>query len=234
MSVTNLKKPIRKLGRRTAMAPKMGPDELAKIALSLIAERHFASVTIKDIARAAKINGAMIYYHYKDKEHLCRAALENAIDEAFQLYAQHGDSQNYADAAEAIDAWFDVHVTLYKQLRNVVKISIDRNSVIGLFPKGHDPIERFYRHENEILQNFIREGIEDGVFRKVDPAAVATMISTSLDGALARTFILEEFDIVGTVEEFKQAVRLHLTHGVSKPRVARGGKGTRGGRKSRK
>src|SRR3546814_4144430 len=81
----------RKLGRRTAMAPKMGTEELAKIALGLMAERHFASVTIKDIASAAKVNGAMIYYHFKDKEHLFRSALENAIDAEFELYAQHGD-----------------------------------------------------------------------------------------------------------------------------------------------
>src|SRR3546814_5437959 len=94
-------------------------------------------------------------------------------------------------------------------MRNVVKISVDRSSVIELFPKGQDPIGRFYRHENEILQNFIREGIAEGNFRKVDPAAVATMISTSLDGALARTFILKDFDIVGPGEEFQQAVRLH-------------------------
>ena len=224
-----------KLGRRTAMAPKMGADDLARIALGLFAERHFASVTIKDIARAAKINSAMIYYYYEDKEHLFRAALENAVDEAFQAYARHGDSRNFADAVEAIDAWFDVHVALYKQLRNVVKISVDRNSIIGLFPKGQDPIKRFYRHENKILQNFIREGVEKGIFRDVDPSVIATMISTSLDGAMARTFILDDFDIVGTVEEFKQAVRLYLTHGVSEAKAKRGGKGkgSRSGRKSK-
>src|SRR3546814_13328251 len=66
--VASLKKPTRKLGRRTAMAPKMGSEELAKIALGLMAERHFASVPIKDIASAAKVTGAMIYYHFKDKE----------------------------------------------------------------------------------------------------------------------------------------------------------------------
>src|SRR3546814_19653123 len=89
--VASLKKPTRKLGRRTAMAPKMGSEELAKIALGLMAERHFASVTIKDIASAAKVNGAMIYYHFKDKEHLFRSARANAIDAEFELYAQHGD-----------------------------------------------------------------------------------------------------------------------------------------------
>src|SRR3546814_10411087 len=123
------------------MAPKMGSEELAKIALGLMAERHFASVTIKDIASAAKVNGAMIYYHFKDKEHLFRSALENAIDEAFELYAQLGDSQNYANAAAAIDAWFDVPVTIYKQMRNVLKISVDRNSVIEIFQIGEHPSE---------------------------------------------------------------------------------------------
>src|SRR3546814_9025542 len=38
--VASLKKPTRKLGRRTAMAPKMGSEELAKIALGLMAERQ--------------------------------------------------------------------------------------------------------------------------------------------------------------------------------------------------
>src|SRR3546814_14207924 len=82
----------RKLGRRTAMAPKMGSEELAKIALGLMAERHFASVTIMDIASAAKVTGAMIYYHFKDKEHLFRSALANAIDRQQSVVQGKGGS----------------------------------------------------------------------------------------------------------------------------------------------
>ena len=197
-------------GRRTANRSRPGADDLARIALDLFAERHFASVTIKDIGRAAKVNSAMIYYYYKDKEHLFRAAIESAIDEAFDLFAKHCDNETHEDPAEAIIAWFDTHVTLYKRLRNVVKISVDCKGIVGKVPGANEPIKRFYRHENEILQNLIRKGIESGLFRKVDPSVVATMISTILDGVLARSIFLKNFEMVETVEEFKRSILLYL------------------------
>lgn len=200
----------RRPGRRTANRPRSGPDELARIALDLFAERHFASVTIKDIGRAANVNSAMIYYYYQDKEHLFLAAIESAIDEAFDLYAKHCNSEIHEDPAETILAWFDTHVTLYKQLRNVVKISVDCKGVVGKVPGAMEPIKRFYRHENEILQTLIRKGIDNGLFHKVDPSVVATMISTILDGTLARSIFLKDFQMVETVEEFKRSIMLYL------------------------
>lgn len=196
-----------KLGRRNAAASGPGPEELARIALDLFAERHFSSVSIRDIGRAAKVNSSMIYYHYRDKEDLFRAAIETAIAEAFQLFSDHCSSAAHEDAVDAIDNWLDVHVTLHKQLRSVIKISMDCKGVIGV----HDePIKRFYRYENKMLEGIIREGIEKGLFRKVDPPVVAAMISTMLDGTMARSFFLKDFDMVRTVDEFKRAIRLHL------------------------
>lgn len=204
-----LKRSEPKLGRRTAGASGPGPEELARIALELFAERHFASVSIRDIGRAANINSSMIYYHYRDKEHLFRAAIETAIDEAFELFSNHCNSAAHENAADAIDKWFDVHVQLSTQLRNVVKISLDCKGVVGV-PDADEPIKRFYRHENSILQDVIREGMAQGIFDKVDPAAVATMISTMLDGIMARSFFIEDFDMIGTVRQFKRALWLHL------------------------
>jgi AcrR family transcriptional regulator len=194
-----VEKPIEpKLGRRSAEHSGPTRAELAKIALELFAERHFASVSIRDIGRAAKVNSSMIYYHFKDKEHLFRAAIDTAIEEAFQL--------------------FDVHVALSKQLRNVVKIGLDCKGVIGV-AEAEEPIKRFYRHESEIIQRYIREGTSQGLFRKVDAPVVATMISTILDGVMARSFILPDFEMVKTVGEFKEALWQYL--GYHGPRTRR-------------
>ncbi len=203
-------KPNPKAGRRAADTSRPGADNLARIALDLFAEHHFASVTIKDIGLAAKVNSAMIYYYYKDKGDLFRAAIESAIDEAFLLFDRHCNHDNHANAADALGAWFDIHVQLYKPLRNVVKISLDCKGFVGNMPRAKEPIQRFYRHENEILQKFVREGIEQGIFEHRDPSTVATMISTILDGVLARSFFLRDFDMLKTVEEFKKAVWLYL------------------------
>jgi AcrR family transcriptional regulator len=219
-----------KLGRRSAADSGPGPNELAKIALDLFAERHFASVSIRDIGRAADVNSSMIYYHFKDKEDLFRAAIETAIDEAFQLFDTRCNSGHYDNPAQAIEDWFDIHVQLNKQLRNVIKISLDCKGVIGV-PEADEPIKRFYRHEHEILRNYIREGIDQGLFRPVDPNVNATMISTILDGVMARSFFLEHFDLVGTVSEFKQALWDHLGYKAGTAKAVRAVKATSGTRK---
>ncbi len=210
-------------GRRASHASRPDARELARIALDLFAERNFASVSIKDIGRAAKVNSAMIYYYYKDKEHLFRAAIDSAIDEAFLLFDLHCNNEKHESPADAIGAWFDIHVRLYLQLRNVVKISLDCKGIVGNIPKANEPIQRFYRHEREILRKFILEGIDGGIFRAVDPSIAATMISTILDGVLARSFFLKDFAMVKTVEEFKQAIWLYLGYraGDTLPRASK-------------
>jgi AcrR family transcriptional regulator len=38
--------------------------KLMSVAMDLFCQRDFASVTIKDIARVAKVNSALIYYYF--------------------------------------------------------------------------------------------------------------------------------------------------------------------------
>lgn len=218
---TTTKQPAVKLGRRTSNMSGPSADELARIALGLFAERHYSSVTIKDISRAANVTSAMIYYHFSDKQDLFRASIETAIDEAFELFESHIGTKKHSTPAEAISDWLDIHVALSKQLRSVVKISLDCKGVIGNLPEGHEPIKRFYRHEDKILRKSLREGIEQGMFRKVNPAVVSTMISTILDGVMARSIILSDFDMQRTVKEIKDALWRHLDYKEPKPKGRR-------------
>ena len=42
-------------------------DAMTEVALTLFAERNFASVTIKDIGTALGVNTALIYYYFDSK-----------------------------------------------------------------------------------------------------------------------------------------------------------------------
>jgi AcrR family transcriptional regulator len=207
-----------KLGRRAAETAGPGADDLARIALDLFAERHFASVTIKDIGSAANVNSAMIYYHYKDKLALFNAAIDSAMNEAFRLFADHCHNDKHDNAVSAIEAWLDVHVRLHKRLRNVIKISLDCTG--PEFSDARSSIRRFYAHESKILQEIIRDGIASGYFRRVEPSIIATMISAFLDGVLARSLILKDFDILKTVKEFKLTLWLHLGYRPAQARAS--------------
>lgn len=183
-------------------------EELARIALRLFSERHFSSVSIRDIGRAANVNSAMIYYHFKDKRDLFRTAIETTTDDAFALFEKRCNSAIHDDAADAINRWLDVHVALSGELRKLFKITVDCKGLV-------EPIKQYYRRESQILQNVIREGVAQQIFRRFDPLLVAIMISITLDGIMARSLFIEEFDIDGTILEFKKALCKHLGYRAS-------------------
>jgi AcrR family transcriptional regulator len=199
-----------RLGRRNSRETRQSAGDLARVALDLFADRHYASVSIKEIGRAAGVNPAMIYYYFESKESLFAAAIKNAIDEAFQLFDEHCHIDDHEDAWAAIRAWFDIHLILHKRLRNVVKISLDANRLSNVSPDAIQSINHFYRQENEILQGFIRRGMESGLFQPVDPNRIAIMISVSLDGIMAHSLIREDFDMRATAEDFEKSIALRL------------------------
>lgn len=197
-------------GRRAAADRSPGAEEIAKIALDLFAERHFSLVTIKDIGRAAGVNSAMIYYYFKDKNELFRAAIDNAIQEAFLLFTKHREMGSYADANDAIRSWFDVHMVLHRQLRNVIKIGIDCNCFRESLPDVMEPIRHFYVEERRILRDIFSSHESTRHMSDSESTALATLISTSLDGILTRSLLLDDFDMTETARDFEQLISCFL------------------------
>lgn len=52
---------------------------LLRAARDLFAHRDFRAVSVRDIARAAHVNPAMVHYHFGDKQGLYRAMLEETL-----------------------------------------------------------------------------------------------------------------------------------------------------------
>jgi AcrR family transcriptional regulator len=182
--------------------------ELAAVALDLFAERNFASVTIKEIAKAADVNTALIYYYFESKADLFRAAIEFAIDQAFrnfrQLQARH-DSP-----ADVIDDWLNNHVQLYAPIHKFVKISLDYSGSDTSIPVIDRQIRQFYDEEARILSGCIRQGIHTGLFAGVDPESLALFISTYLDGVMVRSVIHGDFDLNQAISALRQRIWIQL------------------------
>ena len=185
--------------------------ELAAVALDLFAERNFASVTIKDIARAANLNTALIYYYFESKEDLFRAAIEYAVDQAFRnfrrLQARHDNP------ADIIGDWLNNHVQLYAPIHKFVKVSLDYAGSAARIPVIDRQIRQFYDEEKRILSGCIRQGIEDGLFAPVDPESIALFISTHLDGVMVRCVILDDFDLNQAIVVLRREIWTQLGYG---------------------
>jgi TetR/AcrR family transcriptional regulator, upper aerobic nicotinate degradation pathway regulator len=179
-------------------------DKFLAASLDLFAERNFASVTIKDIAKALNVNTALIYYYFDSKTDLFRATIEHAVARAFENVRALDDRS--ADPPAIIAAWLSNHVNKYAEIHRFVKIALDFRGAHEADPDIANTIENFYVEERKLLSKIIREGIRRGMFKPVDPNRMAQFISTYLDGCMVRSVILPDFDLKGAVRDLHQRV----------------------------
>jgi AcrR family transcriptional regulator len=179
-------------------------EELARVALDLFAERNFASVTIKDIARESGVNAALIYYYFESKEDLFRAVIEHAVDQAFENVRML--RERHQSPLDIIDDWLNNHVQLFEPIHKLVKISLDYSGAQTRVPSIDRSIRQFYDEEARMLSNCIRQGVAEGMFSPVDPEELALFISTYLDGLMVRSVILPDVDLAQYINYLRQHI----------------------------
>ena len=187
---------------RKAAAPKGRAEKLMNVAMQLFSRRDFASITIKDIAAAAKVNSALIYYYYKNKEDLFRAMIEHAILQALDNYARL--KARHADPTHMIDDWFDNNVQMSSLIRQLVKVMIDYCHGSMRMEPVDTLICRFYKEETAIIANSIRQGIAKGIFQNVDPEKTARFVSVHLDGIMVAAMVRPGFDVSVAIADLRQ------------------------------
>ncbi len=179
-------------------------EEFLAAALDLFAERNFASVTIKDIATAIGVNTALIYYYFESKTDLFRATIEYAVENAFESMREVEGRDS--DPANLITAWLDYHVDRHAEIHRFVKIALDYRSAHEGDPTIEKSIASFYSNERRLLSRFIRRGIEQGQFKRVDPDRMTQFISTYLDGCMVRSVIHQDFNLPAAVNDLHRHV----------------------------
>jgi len=174
-------------------------DTFLAASLDLFAERNFASVTIKDIAKALGVNTALIYYYFDSKTDLFRATIEHAVARAFENVRKLDDKG--ADPATVLTAWLENHVSKFAEIHRFVKIALDFRGSHEGNPEIARTIDRFYEEERRMLSKVIRQGIKQGIFKPADPIRLGQFISTYLDGCMVRSVILSDFDLEAAVRD---------------------------------
>jgi AcrR family transcriptional regulator len=189
------------------------------VALELFARRGFSSVTIKDIAKSAKINSALLYYYFDSKEDLFKSSIENAILRALENYARL--KQKHTDPVDLINDWFENNVEMANSFRKLVKIMLDySNSEIRL-ASVDALIKQFYKEEMSILATSIRRGVETGVFEALDADRLAEFASLHLDGIMTGSMIRTNLELSRAISDLKELFWSRLGYHMKSPAVNR-------------
>jgi len=183
-------------------------EAMRAAALDLFSQQNYSTVTIKDIATAIDSNSALIYYHFGSKEELFLEVVTTTVDKAFRKFEDVRASAKSPE--EVIFLWIEIHIIHFVLLQKLAKISLDYASTRNRTPSVDRAIGRFYDREFVVLGEAISAGIEQGLFRPVDPRRMSIFISTFLDGCLFRNVMFPRFSYRRAMQDMRRFVLDHL------------------------
>jgi AcrR family transcriptional regulator len=187
-------------GRRKKSAPNQ-TERLMLVGLDLFSKKDFSAVTIKNIARAARVNSALIYYYFQNKEDLFKASIEYAILQALENYTRL--KEKHSNPVDLINDWFENNIEMSTSFRKLIKIMLDYSNSLARLTSVDRLIKHFYKEEMSILSSSVREGVALGLFEPVDPEQAAQFASVHLDGIMVASMIRSDFDLEAAVANLR-------------------------------
>lgn len=180
-----------------------------------LCKHGYANLSIQKIADEFDMTAAVLHYHYDTKENLLAAFLEHLLDE----YAAQFDIEKIENPRDRLLAFIDSLL--------VVLVGIDDSDrpierADDRPPLGREELsmallelraqagrndgfsEQFtinYDYAWDLMVATIEEGIEQGVFREVDPEQVATLLLSTMLGGRAYHVSLTHDDVAPTVRD---------------------------------
>ena len=143
------------------------PEARARIAAaaeSLFAARGYDGTAIRDIAKKAGVNGAMIHYYFGSKEGLYRAILETAASKVRALLVD--TSSRAGSTRDRLANFVDAYAEYILNHPNLARI-LYREMLTG--GKHIMQVAQKYAVTNyTILRNTIAEGVQAGELRPID------------------------------------------------------------------
>jgi len=149
--------------------PEQTRAAILQAAMSEFAQEGVAGARTDAIARAARVNKALLYYYFKDKEALYGAVLDQAFAGLSQhvLAALNSDLRPREKYLAYVGAHFD-YIASNPVLPRIAQrewMSAGRNAS----PHLRHIVQRYLRPIFLKVSEVLREGIAAGEFRRVDP-----------------------------------------------------------------
>lgn len=209
-------------GKRTPNSvgrPKAGSvtieaqDAIANAALPLFASMSFAAVSTKDIAAAAGLNTALIYYYFGSKDELFRRTVLIAANDAGQRFRALDPAS--CGAGQFVSDWLSCHEAEFAIVARLLRISMGYAAIPDRHQNVDDAIAGFHSDTRQMLRDALARGVADKTFASIEVDLTVSFVATFLDGVYLRAIIFPDYDPKPEIDELRTFLdsRLRATEG---------------------
>jgi len=156
-------------------------DEIMRATYRALCKHGYAQLTMQDIADEFDKSRSLLHYHYDTKEELLLAFLDHLIG----WVGDRLDESETERPLERLEEFIEKFVLDPDEERRatfaLALLELRLQAVHNEQFRGK--LAAHYRGNTEAVAEIIEDGIEEGVFREVDPYRTGEAIYTALEGA---------------------------------------------------
>lgn len=192
--------------------------QIIEAGMQTIAQRGCANVTMDDICKAAGLSKGGLAHYYSSKKELFKAVFQSFFDHIFQRSRETMDRfDTPLDKVLSFDWLYDRQdpdMTVgYPLLWDFMAICMHDEDYRVIF---HDWIGNWVT----LLSSALREGLQNGQFKELDPVATARTISAIYQGICARWYLdPQSHSSEWAISSFQDAIGGLLTPYLTENRV---------------
>ncbi|WP_222915507.1 TetR/AcrR family transcriptional regulator [Natrinema sp. SYSU A 869] len=184
--------------------------EMMRATYDALQKHGYSELTIQRIGDEFPKSKSLIYQHYDGKDDLLVAFLEFLLE---RFKADVPTDDDFEDARDQLLTLVDHPLTDSSDDEHAAFIG----AMTAL--RGQAPYDKAYRKQfadtdaffREHIANVVRDGIEQGVFREVDPERTAAFITATIDGAQSQCVTTGNDEPIDAVRrELTEYVRMRL------------------------
>jgi AcrR family transcriptional regulator len=152
--------------RRAPVRARNAREELLDAADTLMLQRNSLDISLSEIAGVAGVNSAMVKYHFGNKRGLLIALVERNIGDSMASLQALVDAK--ITATEKMRHHISGVINLYFRYKYLssLQLSLVRDSTPA---EAQDITERMLRPAADAQRKILKQGLESGEFRPIDP-----------------------------------------------------------------
>jgi TetR/AcrR family transcriptional regulator, fatty acid metabolism regulator protein len=183
-------------------------ESIIRAAAILFSSRGFENTRMSEISRMTGAAEGTIFYHFKNKEDLFLAILEQFRQDIMTEFDRHMREMRFENGIEMLEGCISFYLSLADTMEDRFLL-FHRHDAYELARvneacKGH--LEAIYNGLTGIFEKAIAKGQEDGSMARMAPAKAALIIFSMVDG-LARLNTYELYNAGSLYQELIAAAR---------------------------
>lgn len=162
--------------------------QIIDAAIEKFSEKGFAKTTMQEIAESAGVGKGTIYRFFDSKEDMVSGLIEAAITEITGLIRER--LKSVSDPVEKLLTVISVELDYYERNRDLSKFLA--REVWGFQNKFADHIRNIRSNQGKLLEEIIRDGIDQKRLKEVDPETAAAAFEGMILATTVHWFMFRE------------------------------------------